>query len=197
MTRKFLLSVGVALTGVLVFAGTALAQGAVAGDNSSVLDLLTPVLEAFRGGDYAAAGALALVVLVAVARQYGSKVPGAVGAFLAGELGAATLVLVGSFAATLAAMVSGPGVATAAVVWTAAKIAFYASGGFALAKKFAYPVLVKLRAKLPGWAAAILDVLLWVMDGGKAAAIAKAEKAGKAAVDAKPSPGAGEPEDFS
>lgn len=188
MLRKIFAPFNVVLAGVVMLAcaGTAFAAGAVAGDEASFFELLGPVLEAFRGGDYAAAGALFLVVLVAVARQYGARlVP-----WLASELGAAALVLVGSFAATLAAMISGPAPLTAAVAWTAAKLAFYASGGFALAKKFVYPLLVKLRGKLPGWAAAILDVVLWVLDGGKAAAIAKAEKDGAAAVAAAPSKGA-------
>lgn len=185
-TKIALVATGVAAF-LLGFAGVAMAQAGTVGSDGSILDMLRPVLEAFRGGDYAAAGALALVVLVAVARQYGARVWPALGS----ELGAIALVVVGSFAATLAAMISGPAPLTLAVAWTAAKIAFYASGGFALVKKFAYPLLVKLRGKLPGWAAGILDVVLWVLDGGKAAAIAKAEKAGAAAVAAKPGAGAG------
>ena len=193
--KRHTLAIGVGLVAFLA-ASTAFAATGVAED-ASLLDLLRPVLEAFRGGDYAAAGALALVVVVAVARQYGARVWPALGT----EPGAAALVLLGSFGATLGAMITGPAALTAAVAWTALKIAFYAAGGFALAKKFAYPVLVKLRAKLPGWAQGVLDVLMWVLDGGKARATAKAEAAGTAAVAANPGRGAaaitGNPEDVS
>lgn len=175
---------GAFLVGNVAFAGTGAAE------DSSLLSYLTPVLDAFRGHDYSYAGALALVALTAILGKFGQKIPGRVGAGLAGEWGKLGLLASMSFFGSLAAQLAGPQGLTLGILETAAKLTFYASGAYGLLKKFAYPLLVKLRPRLPGWAASILDVLVWVLDHGKAAAIAKAEKAGAAAVAASPAKGA-------
>jgi hypothetical protein len=201
--KNYLVSGALAL-GLLMtcFLASAFAAGAAATDGSSPLgDVLSAVLSAFRGKDYDYAGALAIVALAAVFRQYGSKFPGKLGAFFSGEWGALTIVAMTAFAGSVAAQVAGPQGITLAILSTALSLTWKAASGYGLVKKFLYPLLVKLRAKLPGWAQSLLDVVLWFFDGGQAKATAKAEAAGAEAVKANPSKGAagvvGEPVDFS
>lgn len=193
MTKnRITMILSVAAVALLGFTATAFAQStSPSGEPWSVWDVLRPVVEAFRGKDYDAAGALALVALTAILGHYGSKLPGKFGAFFNGEPGKLVTLVGGAFFASLALQLTGPQGFTLGILKTAGWLAFLAGGGYGLVKKFLYPILVgKLRPKLPGWAQPILDGLLWFLDRGKAAAIAKAEKAGAAAVAAKPGAGA-------
>lgn len=173
------------------FSATALAAGAATPTDQSTLgELVRAVAEAFRGGQYAFAGSLALVLAVAATRKYGSKrVP-----WLASDMGGAMLTLVGAFGASMAATLSGGASPSWHMAWTATGIAVSAAGGYALIKKLAVdPLLASAwyKEKAPAWLRACLDIALWVFtkpsDGAKA--IEKAEAEGAKAVEAKPAPG--------
>lgn len=189
MTRYIWPTLAVFGAFALTFTATAFAMtGTTAGDGS-LLDMLRPIYDAFRGHDYDAMGCLALVLLVALARRYGSsRLP-----FLASEAGAALLLLLGSFGATAGAMAAGPEVMLSmAMVWVALKIAFLAAGGYAALKALiVVPLLRPLQARLPTWAQPILGVILWIFE--RPNPITKAEGAGDAAVAANPPAGSGTP----
>lgn len=200
MRKEIALMIGILL---LAFAGTALAGGVVnsAADESSLIDLLKPVIDAFRGGQYVFAGALALVLAVAAVRKYGAtKIP-----WFVSDAGGATLTLVGAFGASMAATLADGSSPSLNMAWSALGIAVSAAGGYALIKKLAVDPLMKsawYKERCPAWLRAILDAALWIFakpsDGEKV--IAKAEQAGEKAVEAKPSTGAdgviGKPEDL-
>lgn len=136
------------------------------------------------------AGSAALVLVVALLRRYGTKIP-KVGPYLGTPAGGAVMNLALAFGGTMVAMLSGPGaVFSMAMVWTASKLAIGAAGGYTLVKELVVPWLVKIRDVLPGWAKPLLDVVLWVFNSAGKDVIAGAEKAGNEAVDANPPGGA-------
>ena len=146
--------------------------------------LAKPLYESIAQGNYAAAAAFGLVLLVAVVRRYGgSRYP-----ILSHKLVAPAIVLLGSLGAALAsAFVSGAGVSLA-TLYAALKVAAYASGGYAVAKVY----LDALGAKSPKWAKpfiAILSAILSAKGNAKKAAVKKAEKAGDNAVKDSPAQG--------
>lgn len=146
---------------VLAFSATSFAAGAADPERDATLvDLLRPVLAAFQTGDYVHAGALALVLFVALAKRYaGDSVP-----WIRTNQGAAALVLVGSFAATLAARLAGPAELTGALAWDALKIAFVAAGGYtALKTLVVVPLLRPLPARYPRLAP-VLGMILWIFE---------------------------------
>jgi hypothetical protein len=166
------------------FAGTAFAAGAVAPADGSLLDLARPIFDAVMHGQYWIAASLALVMLTALARKYGTgKLP-----FLATGAGAAILVLVGSFGGALATALLAGSAISLGLAFTALKVAFAAAGGFSLAKSLVAPLLRKIQAKAPIWAQPIFGILFWAFE--RPEALATAEAAGAAAVKAAPAKGA-------
>lgn len=186
------------------FAGSSFAAGAAtsAADEPSLLELLRPVYDAFRGGHYIAAGALALVFAVAIAKRYA---PGKVGAFLHSDAGGVVATLAISFGASLAAFTGAGQPWSWSIAWTAGGVAFAAAGSYAMIKKLLVEPLLASKwwaEKAPAWLKAAAQIVLWIFDKPAASEleIEKAEKAGDAAVKADPSPGAekiaGKPEKF-
>lgn len=186
---------------LLTFTATAWAAGTATGDES-LLELVRPVIDAFRGGHYVAGGALALVFAIALVRRYA---PGKVGKFVHSDAGGVLTALTLSFASTIAAYTSAGQSWKWSMLGTAGGIAFAAAGGYAMIKKLIVePLLASswYQNKAPAWMKASLRVVLWIFDKPAAAAetIKEAEAAGEAAVKANPSSGAngvaGEPEKF-
>lgn len=159
------------------FTGTAFASSAAQSADPSLVDMLGPVLDAFRAGNWLVGSALAVVLLTAVASKYGKHAWSPLGT----GAGKAGLVFVGSFAAALAA----GGAWSLGLGWTALKVATAAAGGYSLAKE----LLGALAPKLPAWAQPIVALVRALFDRPAADAEAKADAAGDAAVAKKPSTG--------
>lgn len=162
----------------LAFIGTAVAGGAVTPEDGSLVDLFRPVVEAAVNGHPYLAGALALVFAAAVARRYGGKHWG----FLNTQVGSSLTVLVGAFGGAAAVPLATASLSTA-IVWSALKVAFYAAGGYSLAK----PLVQWLATHAPAWAQGPLALVLWLFN--KPDRVASAVAAGEAAVVAKPPTG--------
>lgn len=183
-----------ALVGLVTFGGVAMAAGAAEPANGSLMDLLSPVLDAFRGGQFVYGGALALVVAVALVKRYGGdRFP-----WLNGDVGGSVLALAGSFFASVAVAIAPGTGATLGLhtIWTAGGVAVAAAGGYTLIKKLVIDPLIKSSwylNKAPAWFKAGMSVVLWIFGEGGAAAISTAEKAGDAAVAAHPAQGAADP----
>lgn len=174
----------VAMATLLSFGATALAAGAVATEDSGLLELLQPVVEAFRGGQHTYAACLTLVLLVAVARRWGAKRWD----FLGTDAGGTLLTFLGAFGAAMAASLAAGAGPSLSMAWTAFGVAAGASGGYTILKRLLVdPVLAPLVAKLPPWAQVPLRVLLAIF--GSSPRVKKAEAAGAAAVEAKPAEG--------
>ena len=190
--RKVFLSVLAVFTFLCVFTGIAIAGTQTMQPDASWSDLVKPVVDAFRGGDYPFAASSAVVLLVALIRRYGAlKVP-----FFGTERGAALLAFVGAFAGTLSIGLSGDGEFSSSLMFTAFNVALTATGGYMALKTFVVEPLLKSKwyqEKAPGWLKSALSVVLWIFDSAKhSPAIAKAEAAGDAAVVANPAKGMGE-----
>lgn len=161
MKNKLAIAAMAAAALVMSFTATARAAAAVEPSDGSVLDLLQPLLEAFKSGRYAYAGSIVLVVAVALTRKYlGDRV-----AWLHTDRGSATLTVAGSFGATLAVRLAAPSaVLTSSMAWDALVIAAIAAGGYAMIKKLVVePLLGPLVAKYPTYAAP-LKLILWFFD---------------------------------
>lgn len=178
---------------MLAFSATAFAATAVAPTDSSWTDLLQPVWDAFRAGHYAAAGASAVVLAVALAKKY---LPGKAGGFLNGKIGSSIAVLVGSFAGSVAVATSdGTGLGWN-VVKAAGAVSIAAAGGYTLIKDLLIDPLTSsawYANKAPAWLKACMGVVLFVFSSKNpdAPAMEKAASdAGKAAVAANPPTGA-------
>jgi hypothetical protein len=181
----------IAVLGLASFGATAYAADSVAGSETSILDLLKPVYEAFRGGNYIAGAALAVVLTVAMLRRYA---PGRIGKFMNSDVG-------GTLSAFLVAGAGSVAAASPDASWswsilkTAGSIAVAAAGGYTVIKKLLVDRLTAsnwYNTKAPAWLKMALRVVLWVFDkpAANADVIAAAEQAGKDAVVAKPSAGA-------
>lgn len=192
--RKFLkahyILVGLPMAFIMLlgFRATAIAADAVGvPSDASLLDLARPVFEAFSGGHYAYAGALLVILMVALAKRYGTpKI-----AFLSTDAGGAVMALSASMAT---AMVAGLAAPDAVVTWdllkSSALIGVGAAGGYTVIKDLLIePFLRPLAAKMPLWTQPIFNVILWIFEGSGAADIAKSEAAGAAAVAANPGKG--------
>lgn len=185
---------------IVTFASVGAASAADLPPEDSILDLIQPVIKAATAGSPALACALALVLAVALARRYGSKR----WPWLAGDIGGTLLTFLGSLGAAFAAALTGGALPSMSLLWTALTIAAGASGGYSAIRRVVAPALRFLESKLPAWAkpllAPIFNMVLWAFESKKATTIAKAEAAGKAAVEAKPAPGiegiTGAPKDF-
>ncbi len=172
------------------FTAIAFAAGATVSPDASWTDLVTPVIDAFKGGDYPFAAALTLVLLVAIAKRYGgTRFP-----WLASGKGNALLILIGSFAGAMATALAGEGTLTSGAAWTAFSIAIAAAGGYSLIKTLIVEPLQEsawYKTKAPAWAKSIIGVAVWVFN--KPSPVANAEAEGQKAVDEKPATGAGKP----
>lgn len=187
--RSFLNRIPLALTLAFVmlvsFAATAFAAGAVVADDSSILDFVRPVWDAFASGHYIASGALALVLAMAAAKRYAR---GKFGAFIHSDVGGGLTMLLASFGATLAATTASSNAWHWAMLWSAGSIAVTAAGGYTLIKKLIVEPLLKPLADKYPWMKPVLTIVFWFFD--KPDAIKVAEAAGAAAVAAAPAPGA-------
>lgn len=185
---------------VLGFTGMAFAAAAVAPEDSSLLDLARPVYDQITAGNYLAAAALAVVLVVALVRRYTSP-DGKVGRVVHSDLG--------GVATTFAIAFSGA-IATAAIAGTswsldmvkaAGAVGAIAIGGYTVIKKLIawFTSTSWYKTKAPTWLKVAMGAVTWIVDK-KSPAIADAEKAGDAAVAAKPAGGAdsivGKPEEF-
>lgn len=147
----------------------------------SVLELARPVFDAVMAGQYPLAAALALVLLVAVARKWlAPRVP-----FFGSDAGGALLALAGSFGGAVATALLAGATLSWSVAWTALGVAFTAAGGYSLVKRLGGALLA--RIPLPNWLKTLLDSALWIFSSP----VERAEAAGAAAVAEKPAGGAG------
>lgn len=165
---------------LVFFTATAAAAGAAAPNDASWLELARPVVDAIMSGNYLAASALALVLVVAVARKYGA----ARWAFLGSDAGGSLLVLLGAFGGAVASAALGGATWSLDLLWTAAKVAAGAAGGYSLIKRLLMPLVDKLPPWL-SWIGYPLQLVTWVFE----ARGAKATAAGAAAVKARPGAG--------
>lgn len=159
MFKKIALFAVAPLLFLAAFATSSYAAGAAAGDDGSLLELARPVWDALRSGQWWLGGALALVLAVAAARQYG----GAYVPWFKTGAGAAVLTLLGSFGMALAV---GLGQASMSwhLAWVALTFAVSAAGAYSLLKyTLVDMVLVPLAEKYPKFRP-ILAVILWVFD---------------------------------
>lgn len=141
------------------FAGTAIAADAAVPTDSSLLSVLDPIREAFAGGRYAYAGALALVLAVTLTKKFGGdRVP-----WFRGDAGGAALTMLGAFGASLAASLAPGGTVSPAMLWTAITIGVGAAGGYSVVKRLLIPSLVTFATAHPRLGVAVRPVL-WVFD---------------------------------
>lgn len=172
---------------LVVFGATGFAADVAtpAGDNTSLLDLLKPVVEAFSGGHYAYAAALGTIVIVALIKRYaGDKYK-----WFHSDAGGTALALLGAMGAAMAASLGAPGASvTLGMLKSALLVGVGAAGGFAVIKALIIEPLIKpLEAKAPAWSRPIFDLILWIFD--KPDAVKQAEAAGAAATAAAPAQG--------
>lgn len=160
----------------MAFAMTGDVAAATASD--SLGDVIRAVVDAFKAGNPAVGVLLGVVAIVALARKHG---PG----WLNRRPWPALLVLVSSFAATLAEL--GPKLAS---VTPALTLAATAAGGYALLSQLGAYALEKWP-KMPGWLRTALNAVVWLFGKPGDDEIANAEKAGQDAVDADKPDGTG------
>lgn len=195
IVRALPLLVSLVLIALASFGATAFAAGQVADPESSLLDLVKPVYDALSGGHYAYAGALLVILLVALTKRYlGDRI-----AWFHSDAGGSLLALLASSAAALGSGLASPGaVITLSLLKSALLVGVGAAGGYAMIKNLIVePLLKPLAAKAPAWMQPIFAMVFWIFD--KPSAIVTATKAGDTAVAAHPSIGVagvtGEPMD--
>lgn len=180
-------SVALTVLFLIVFAANAFAANQVIPtDETSYLDLLRPVYDAFQSGHRVAAGALALIAAVALLKRYAGKVSAKLEAFLHTDVGGAATTLVLSFLASVAAADS----LSWGTLSIAGSVGIAAIGGYTIVRKLVVDRIVASAwyAAAPGWVKTVLSLITWI--GSKPVAVAVAEKSGAAAVAAAPSAGA-------
>lgn len=198
LAREVAALAGLVVIMLLAFTATAHAADAVAsaaGADASLGDLLKPVYQAFHDGHYLAAGALAVIFLVALVKRYAGAISQKFGAFMSGDVGGTIATLVASFAGAVAAASADGSPFAWSTLLNAGKVAAVAAGGYALIKKLVFaPLLASswYQNKAPAWLKATIGAVSWIFDKPAAAdaAIAKSEAAGDAAVKAAPGAGA-------
>lgn len=183
---------------VLAFAGSVAAQTTdVPPDLGELIELAKPIAQAVMAGQYWLAAAAGLILAVGLVRRY--LVPKY--AFLQTDAGGTLLTFVAGFGGALVtALASGAG-ASLSLLPAAAAVAFAAIGGFLTVKRLVIPVFDWLADITPWaplkWIFRYVPFLIDLLMGSKSSkkTIEKAEAAGRAAVEAGPSPGAGTPRD--
>jgi hypothetical protein len=169
------------------FTATAFAQGATMPADGSILDYARPLFDAVVHGQWWAAAAAGVVLACAAARKY---MPAEWKTGLKGDIvGTATAFLM-AFAGAVGTWAVAPGATmSAAVFLTALKIGAAAIGGYTALHTFAkwFAQTKWFNEHAPEWLKMIAKYGLMVIGSN---AISKAEAAGQAAVEAKPSEGA-------
>lgn len=185
--RKLFIAVPAMVVAYIAFMGAALAGTAIPADDAGILDFLTPVYEAIKGGAYWPAAMFGLIFVVTAVKRY---TPSKFKPYVNGPYGQPLTVLLVSFAsAAITGMASaGTSALTLGLAWAAIKVAAAAVGGYELLKQLLAPLIIKLGSKAPSWMKPAFDLLLWVFS--KPSAVEKAEKAGDDAVAANPPTGA-------
>lgn len=168
----------------VAWAGT----GVTGGESETLSELLRMITDAFASGNPTLAGVLVVVAGVTAIRKYGPlKFP-----WLGNKPWPALLVLLMSFASTVAAMMGG-GSALGATLWPAMKLAAVAAGGYGLIAHLGGWLIGKWGDKLPTWMRSALAAVLWMFTKPGEKAIDKADKAGAEAVEEAGEPtGAGD-----
>lgn len=170
------------------FTATAFAAGPSAPDSESLLDLARPVFDAVMHGNYWAAASLGVVLSLSFARRY---MPASWKDGIKGDIiGTAFAFGFAAFGAVAnAALAVGFAGMTTALALTALKIGVVAIGGYSVIHKFATWAASTnwFKQHAPTWLVSLTSLVLTLIGSN---AIAKAEAAGQAAVDASPSPGA-------
>lgn len=138
---------------VLGSAGAALASSTF--DPASEIDwslLAQPVLDAVAAGNYPAAAAFVLVMIVAAVRYFGARrVP-----WLETRAAGSLLTLVGGFGAALGAALLSAELSTALAL-DALRVAVVAAGGYSLLK----PIVLYLRDHGPAWLKPAVRLVSW------------------------------------
>jgi hypothetical protein len=189
LTHTFPLAVALSGIGLAAFGATAYAASAVVPDSGSIFDLTKPLFEAFKGGHYAYAAALMVVVLVAILKKAGNRYLGeTIGNALHSNTGGTLLALVAAMASAMAAGLVTPGAhVTFALIKSSFLVGVGAAGGYAVLKNLVVePLLKPLQKVLPVWAQPLLSLMLWMFDKP---VVADAEQKGQDAVDANPGQG--------
>lgn len=160
MSRLFVIT-ATAVAFIASFGGVALAANAIDPSDGS-LDLAKIIYNAFAGGHYAYAAAIAVILGVALVKRYiGPRV-----LWLHSDAGGATLALVGSAATALADDLANGSPITFAYLESALAVGIAAAGGYSVLKKLLVePLLIPLRDKMPAWSQWILNAVLWIFDG--------------------------------
>jgi hypothetical protein len=187
MLNRLTTTLIVAAAFVASFAGVSYAQGAVTNPDANPLEMLRPIYDAVAHGNYWLGGSLALVALCTAARKWGVKYIHA----LATDVGATVLVLLASFGTAFAASAAA-GDVTPATAWLAVKWAVGAAGGWALISKLvANPLLNStwFQTKAPAWMQLAARGVLWIFTKPAEVKAIEAQRAGDAAVAAKPAAG--------
>jgi hypothetical protein len=169
---------------VLSFGGVAFAADAIDPADGS-LDIAKAVYNAFAGHHYAYAGALGLILGVALVKRYlGSRI-----AWLHSDTGGSAMALLASFGAALAASLANGGPATWDLLKSAFLVGVGAAGGYAVLKNLLItPILKPLAAKAPLWMQPLFAMIFWIFDHETPSETAT--NAGNAAVAATPAQGA-------
>ncbi len=188
---KFLTALTALCLLAFAFAATAVAAGAVTPEDGSLLDLARPIFDAVMHGQWWLGAALAVVFVTAATRRYLPDAYG--GKFARGDVGGLITAFLIAFGGALATTFAAPGaVMSGAVLLVGLKVGLGAVGGFValnqLAKALAGTEWFKTKA--PAWLRTGLTFLLALIGSS---AIAKAEKAGDAAVAANPATGGAGP----
>ena len=171
---------------LITFTATAHAAAAVSPSDGTLLDYLTPVIQAFRDGSYIYAGSIALVVMVAVFRRYAPRYWPAAGGWSATDAGSAIITLVGAFGASMvAALATDHDAFTWALAWHSLEIAFGAAGGYTVIKHvIVEPYLLKCAGKGPAWLHYPMQMILWIFqETGKEPTPAERAVAGLHTID--------------
>jgi hypothetical protein len=176
------------LSFLVIFTATALAStAAVSPDEGSLLELARPIFDAVMHGNWWLAAAGAVMLLTAAARRHLPNGYG--GRFIRGDVGGMVTAFTFAYGGAIATTMAAPGATmSAAVMLAALKIGGMAVGGFVALHKLAQALVATkwFQAKAPAWLRTGLGLVLSLIGSS---AIKKAEKAGQAAVDAKPATG--------
>lgn len=183
--KNLTVSVIAAFVFLTTFIGSAFAAEATVDPNANSLDIAKAIYDAFTGHHYAYAGALGLILGIALVKRYlGPKVPA-----LHSDAGGTAMALGGAFATALAAGLAGGGPITLDLLKSSLLVGVGAAGGYAVLKKLVVePLLKPLAAKAPAWMQPVFSLVFWIFD--KPDPTETATAAGNAAVAANPPAGA-------
>jgi hypothetical protein len=190
--KKTFTIISTVLLGLFSFGATAAAATAVTSDDASLLELAKPVMDAVMKGNWWLAAALSVILLTSATRKYLPDSWG--GKYVRSDVGGMLTEFMLSFAGAIATAAAAAGtlfVMEGALALTALKIGFAAVGGFVAIHKLATWMISTSfwNEKMPASVKMAVSFLLGVIGSS---AIARAAKAGEAALEAKPSTGANE-----